>query len=93
MFKNEEVQELFEVTNDEKLFIERDLMLTNGEVVRPDRVTVEGTKAKIIDFKTGEKQKKHVKQLNQYANAMMSMGYNEVKSYILYTDSKEVEKV
>ena len=93
LLSNKEVETVFEVKKGEEIYVERELLLNDGSVLRPDRVVIGDNYAVVYDFKTGDKQEKYKKQLNQYVNAMLNMGYEDVKSYILYTDSQELELV
>lgn len=72
---------------------ERELLMQDGTLLRPDRVLVEGKRATILDYKTGEKLKKYEQQLNQYANALEQMGYEQIEKYIVYTEALVIEKV
>ena len=39
----------------------------------------------VIDYKTGEKQDRDKKQINNYANALQKMGYEVIRTEIIYT--------
>lgn len=59
----------------------------SGEVLRPDRIILEENLTTIIDYKTGrENNKKYFKQLLKYRDAMINMGYNNIKSLLVYID-------
>ncbi|MFN8142806.1 MAG: UvrD-helicase domain-containing protein [Bacteroidia bacterium] len=72
---------------------ERELILPDGRLLRPDRVIYDSTQTKIIDFKTGKKQKSHEDQVSQYAEVLKSMGFPEVKKFLVYLSTKEVIEV
>ncbi|MBE9484231.1 MAG: hypothetical protein IMY74_05265, partial [Bacteroidetes bacterium] len=40
----------------------------------------------VLDYKTGKKDSKHIRQLEQYAALLMEMGYTEVEKYLLYIE-------
>ncbi|NND80608.1 MAG: UvrD-helicase domain-containing protein [Maribacter sp.] len=64
---------------------EKDIITHNGEILRPDRIVLTGQKATVIDYKTGKENKAYKDQLNVYANAMETMGYeieNKILAYI-----------
>lgn len=67
---------------------ERDLLLTDGSVQRPDRVILKKNHANIIDYKTGERNKKYHDQLNTYAKSFSSMGYTVEQKIIVYINDK-----
>ena len=72
---------------------EKEIILPNGEVLRPDRVLIEDKKAIIVDFKTGKYQKKHETQVLQYADVLKSMGYSPVHSKLVYLKDRSVLNV
>jgi ATP-dependent helicase/nuclease subunit A len=61
---------------------------------RPDRIMIEGHKAVVVDYKTGELEssKYHV-QLQRYMSALRKMGFSDIKGYIWYLRLKKVEEV
>ena len=72
---------------------EREILLENGEVIRPDKIIIKGGKVSIVDFKTGVPNPKHQIQLNKYEAAMRQLGYSEVEKYLIYTEALRVELV
>ena len=76
------------------LWIERDILLPGGPLVRPDRVVIQGNQAVIIDFKTGSPQTKDRKQIAVYADIIERMGYQVHARYLVYMESQvNVESV
>ncbi len=70
-----------------KYKIETEIATFTGEVLRPDRIIIEEGLTTIIDYKTGkENNKKYFKQLTKYQEALINMGYNNVKSLLVYID-------
>ena len=63
---------------------ERDLILMDGEVLRPDRVIIRDNNATVIDFKTGKREKKHLDQVIRYAEILRTMNYTSVNAKIIY---------
>lgn len=57
---------------------------TGKKFQRPDRVTVEGNHLVVIDYKSGEKEKKHSRQLIQYGNAFRKLGYQDISLILVY---------
>ncbi|MFP5439259.1 MAG: UvrD-helicase domain-containing protein [Bacteroidia bacterium] len=52
--------------------------------LKPDRVSINGTSAYLLDYKTGKHQEKYAKQLAGYAFALKQMGYTVAKQTIVY---------
>lgn len=101
--KNEilnELQELLKIakvasffTDFDELKTETAILLPNGESYQPDRVIIRNNKAIIIDYKTGQKEKKHYEQLENYKIILSQMGYTNIESYLLYIKDKELKPV
>ena len=64
----------------------------DGEVKRMDRVILDGRKATVIDFKSGQPKSQDNKQLKEYAQLLQDMGY-EVEGYLLYLMNGQVEEM
>jgi ATP-dependent exoDNAse (exonuclease V) beta subunit len=65
---------------------ETEILLKNGDFLRPDRVILKDENAIVIDFKTGKTNEKHADQVRQYETHLKTMGYREVEKYLLYTE-------
>ncbi|MDL2251910.1 UvrD-helicase domain-containing protein [Odoribacter sp. OttesenSCG-928-J03] len=64
---------------------ERDILLENGAIIRPDRVMLKDGRTYIIDYKFGQKEDaRYIKQLQFYKKALQKMGYPEIHAYIWY---------
>jgi len=92
-----EIKELFNIPEIKDLFNdfdelknEREILLANGEWYKPDRVVTKNGTTYIVDYKTGEKEKKHIKQIAHYKNLLAQMGYTTIQSYLLYTKDAEL---
>lgn len=77
-------------------FKECDILSTEGEIVRPDRVLVSrnGSKAEaiVVDFKFGsEKMEKYRTQVAGYMSKLEAMGYASVTGYVWYCSLGEVD--
>ena len=67
--------------------IESEIATVNGELLRPDRILIEENLITILDYKTGKQNnKKYFKQLQKYQQAMLNMGFDNVKSLLVYID-------
>jgi ATP-dependent exoDNAse (exonuclease V) beta subunit len=77
-----------------KVFKERDIILTNGQMRRPDRVMIRGNQIVVIDYKTGRsKRKEHEKQMQEYLNLVKEMGYQDVTGWLCYVRLKEIIQI
>lgn len=66
------------------IYNERPILNKAFQNIKPDRVAINGKKAYIIDYKTGEEQAKYLEQINNYSLAIEEMGYEIVKKVLLY---------
>ena len=71
-----------------RIYNEREIILENGEILRPDRVVVQDDKAVIIDYKTGFRDARYGEQLNNYADALKKMGHRVTARIIVYINDK-----
>jgi len=79
--------------NAEKVLDEQDILISEKEVKRPDKLYITGNKAVVVDFKTGEPLNKHNSQVFNYCKQLSDMGFEETEGYLLYTQSMELKKV
>ena len=63
---------------------ESELILDNGDIVRPDRVVVDDQLLTIIDYKTGEEKEQDYEQVRNYMNVFSNLGYKEIDAKLLY---------
>lgn len=69
-------------------------ILSNGEILRPDRYAELPDVIYLIDYKTGRKDKKHRDQLKRYIGALQGMVTKEIRAYLVYlSDPIAVEQV
>lgn len=66
------------------IYTERPILHRDFKNIKPDRVAINGTKAYIIDYKTGEEHQKHRQQVYEYAFALEEIGCEVVKKVLLY---------
>ena len=68
--------------------------MPSGKTYIPDRIMFNNNQLVIIDYKTGEKDSKHIEQIVNYSNALRMMGFNNIERYLIYTNSsKKIHKV
>ena len=65
-------------------FNERDIVSGSGEILRPDRINFLGSKAVLIDYKTGAENQKHKDQINSYADILTEMNFSVEKKLLVY---------
>jgi len=91
IFSNKEVKDWFHPRWTVKR--EAEIISGTGRSKRPDRIIIDGKRAVVIDFKTGQVRDKDRRQVTYYTNLMKEMGFKPVEGYLLYTEHGEVEKV
>ena len=73
---------------------EKDIILSSGEVKRPDKLFVFGEFAILLDFKFGAEQSKYVTDINFYRDSLMKMGeFKAVHAYLWYAQERKLQKV
>jgi ATP-dependent exoDNAse (exonuclease V) beta subunit len=65
---------------------ERQIFVSEGIAIIPDRLVFRGRCVWIIDYKTGAEDPEHVKQINHYAQVMRQMGYEVVECLLVYVN-------
>ncbi|SEP88233.1 ATP-dependent exoDNAse (exonuclease V) beta subunit (contains helicase and exonuclease domains) [Hyunsoonleella jejuensis] len=75
-------------TSEYTIYNERDIITKTGEILRPDRLVLneENKTVVIMDYKTGEVQKNHQKQLFEYQRSIEDMGYVVIKKILIYVN-------
>lgn len=69
------------------VYNEKEILLSNGKKLIPDRLVFMNDKAFIVDYKTGGKNPKYKEQIISYAHAIESMGYQVAKRIIVYINT------
>ncbi len=73
---------------------ETEIVLQNGSLIRPDRIVINDDTVTIIDYKTGEEEKEHFRQVGEYMQAFTGLGYQTVNGLLVYIkDEVKVVKV
>jgi ATP-dependent exoDNAse (exonuclease V) beta subunit len=68
---------------------EKEVILKDGSILRPDRVIIKEDEAIVIEYKTGLEREEHKTQVKKYASVLSEMGYKRVKGFIAYIGSGE----
>ncbi|MCK9424014.1 MAG: hypothetical protein M0Q38_15625, partial [Bacteroidales bacterium] len=63
---------------------EPDILLPDGHVFRPDRIVFDQGCIAVIEYKTGKKDEKHLRQLENYENLLREMGYQQIRKFLVY---------
>mgnify|MGYP000339039476 CR=1 FL=1 len=72
---------------------EKDILLPNQGSLRPDRLSVDNGLVHIIDYKTGASDPNHHKQLNEYSDVLLEMGFKVGDKVLIYlNENPEVVK-
>jgi ATP-dependent exoDNAse (exonuclease V) beta subunit len=91
IFKIPEVENWF--SEDWEILNEAAILVPGGSEKRPDRVMIRDQKLVVIDYKTGQPEPRHEKQVANYMLLLHSMGYENVKGYLLYIESTTLTEV
>ncbi|MBR3551254.1 MAG: UvrD-helicase domain-containing protein [Bacteroidales bacterium] len=77
----------FYLDEGDRVLNEVSVITADGNVRRPDRIVIKPDHVMIIDYKTGrEYQAKYEAQLAEYQACLLEMGYEDVRTEILYID-------
>ena len=82
MLDHPQLAPYFETGN--TVFNERDILMADGSIERPDKVVLKDTGVTIIDYKTGVKDSRYKLQIEEYASAYLNMGYTIEHKIIVY---------
>ena len=92
IINNNKVKKFFNPNN--KSYNEVELLNESGDVFRLDRVvTMEDDSVHVIDYKTGEENKKYNKQIKNYKKLLSSIYAKEIGGHIIYIDLNKIIKV
>ncbi len=91
LFKKEEVRAWFDPAA--RIMAERELLLPDGTLLRPDRVIIGEKGAIVVDFKTGKMRPEDKKQVKEYARVLKEMGYEIAGIYLFYTQTGEIQNI
>ena len=63
---------------------ETSILCPNGHLRRPDRIVFMDDEVMVMDYKTGKENDDYQKQLDEYCALLEQMGYQNVKSILIY---------
>ena len=92
LINHKELKEYF--TDSYTIYNEKDIITSEGQFFRPDRLVVKNNNAILIDYKTGTEDLKHKTQLDNYASVIKSMNFKIEKKLLVYiNDSIKIVEV
>lgn len=91
LFGNKPFQTLFDSPG--KRYLERDMIASDGKIIRPDCVIIGSKKIILFDYKTGMPESSHEKQILEYKNNIEVMENKPVEAYLVYTENAELKRV
>ena len=74
-----------------EIYNERDIILRNKVILRPDRLVIQEGRAVIIDYKTARPAPGHRDQLRGYASAIEEMGLKIDRALLVYITDKGIQ--
>jgi ATP-dependent helicase/nuclease subunit A len=63
------------------------------ELLRADRILLSQDECIVIDYKTGNKEAAHIKQIKKYKEAYSTIFTHKISAFLLYTDTLELQLV
>lgn len=90
-FNDTQVQDWF--SGRWKVYNERCIITKEGYEYRPDRVVTDGNETIVIDFKFGNKEEKHKKQVREYMALLKEMDMPDVQGFLWYVTTEQIEEV
>ena len=64
-----------------------------SELLRADRILLSQDECIVIDYKTGNKEAAHIKQIKKYKEAYSTIFTHKISAFLLYTDTLELQEV
>jgi ATP-dependent helicase/nuclease subunit A len=91
LFEHPQIQEWF--SNKYEVRTEVDILESNGNVSRPDRIMLGDNKIILIDFKTGQIRKSDREQLLGYVALLKQMNYTGIEAWLIYLSPSSPELI
>ena len=70
---------------------EEEILLSNGRILRPDRLIFKENEVIIIDYKTGLENNTHKKQILEYKTEIENMGYRVKECLFVYIKDESIK--
>lgn len=68
-------------------------IITQGALIRPDRVMLKGNKAVVLDYKFGTPKPAYHEQVRDYMAALRKIGYTDVEGWLWYAFENKLTRV
>lgn len=82
----------YDITIPQTIYTEREISTSQGNLLIPDRINIlPNNQVIIIDYKTGAKDSSHHDQIKVYGQALIEMGYQVNKKYLVYVTSNSLQ--
>jgi ATP-dependent exoDNAse (exonuclease V) beta subunit len=91
LFEHPQIQEWF--SGKYEVRTEVDIVESNGNISRPDRIMLGENKIILIDFKTGQIRKSDREQLLGYGELLKQMEYTGIEAWLIYLSSSNPELI
>ena len=85
VIEHPDIKEYFSTNN--SVYCEQEIFTESNKIIKPDRLVFLGSnRVVIMDYKTGEKNKKDEKQILKYQKTLINMGYELEASILVYVE-------
>ncbi len=85
VIEHPDLKEYFSTNN--SVYCEQEIFTESNKIIKPDRLVFLGSnRVVIMDYKTGEKNKKDEKQILKYQKTLINMGYELEASILVYVE-------
>jgi ATP-dependent exoDNAse (exonuclease V) beta subunit len=81
------------LNNSTEILREQAIVVSENETKRPDLIIKKENETLVLDYKTGMPNGKYIKQLKNYCETLREMNFPNVKGYVFYTGSKQLEEI
>ena len=78
---------------DIEVYNEKDILIPQKFIVRPDRIVKNKDGWVIIDYKTGKERPNHFAQISYYAELLEEMTQEKSKCYLVYIGKNTIVKM
>lgn len=72
---------------------EKEILTPKGDILCPDKVVFADNQVFIIQFQTNEARESHERQIKTFGKLYREMGFENIKQYLVYLETKEVRLV
>ncbi len=91
-FQNPKFKEFFVLEGE--IFTEKEMVDSQGNLKRCDRLIIAPSRIILIDFKSGEEfSTEHIIQIREYATILKEIYFRGIESYLVYLDTGKIKRV